>query len=216
MGSKYFNGETVIMEHLLGLAVESIFINNILLAMFLGMCSFLGCAKNIRTASGLGIAVIFVLTITTPANWAINEFLLKPGALSWLGFPDIDLSFLIFLSFIAVIAAMVQLVEMIMERYVPALYTSLGIFLPLIAVNCAILGTSLFMEQRQYVFSEALVFGFSSGIGWFLAIVAFSAVLQKLKYADLPKGLDGFAINMLTTGLIAMAFMAFAGIKLTG
>jgi Na+-transporting NADH:ubiquinone oxidoreductase subunit E len=202
-------------EHLLSLAIESIFINNILLAMFLGMCSFLGCAKNIKTATGLGLAVIFVLTITTPANWLLNEYFLKAGALSWMGFPEVDLSFLIFISFIAVIAAMVQLVEMIMEKYTPSLYTSLGIFLPLIAVNCAILGTSLFMEQRQYNFSEALVFGFSSGIGWFLAIVTFSAVLQKLKYADCPKGLPGFAINMITTGLIAMAFMAFAGIKLT-
>lgn len=203
-------------EHLLSLAVESIFINNILLAMFLGMCSFLGCAKNIKTASGLGIAVIFVLTITTPVNWAINNFFLQPGALSWLGFPDVDLSFLVFIVFIAVIASQVQLVEMLMEKFTPGLYSSLGIFLPLIAVNCAILGTSLFMNERQYDFSESLVFGFSSGIGWYLAIVTFSAVLQKLKYADLPKGLDGFAINMITTGLIAMAFMAFAGIKLTG
>lgn len=203
-------------EHLLSLAVESIFINNILLAMFLGMCSFLGCAKNIKTASGLGIAVIFVLTITTPVNWAINNFFLQPGALSWLGFPDIDLSFLVFIVFIAVIASQVQLVEMLMEKFTPGLYSSLGIFLPLIAVNCAILGTSLFMNERQYDFSESFVFGFSSGIGWYLAIVTFSAVLQKLKYADLPKGLDGFAINMITTGLIAMAFMAFAGIKLTG
>ncbi|MDC0036923.1 NADH:ubiquinone reductase (Na(+)-transporting) subunit E [bacterium] len=202
-------------EHLLSLAVESIFINNILLALFLGMCSFLGCAKNIKTATGLGLAVIFVLTITTPVNWAINHFFLKPGALAWMGFPEVDLSFLVFIAFIAVIASQVQLVEMLMEKFVPGLYMSLGIFLPLIAVNCAILGTSLFMEQRQYTFSEALVFGFSSGIGWFLAIVAFSAVLQKLKYAHLPKGLDGFAINMITTGLIAMAFMAFAGIKLT-
>ena len=202
-------------EHLLSLAVESIFINNILLALFLGMCSFLGCAKNIKTATGLGLAVIFVLTITTPANWAINHFLLKEGALAWAGYPELDLSFLVFITFIAVIASQVQLVEMLMEKFSPGLYTSLGIFLPLIAVNCAILGTSLFMEQRQYNFAEACVFGFSSGIGWFLAIVAFSAVLQKLKYANLPKGLSGFAINMITTGLIAMAFMAFAGIKLT-
>ncbi len=203
------------IEHLLSLALESIFINNILLALFLGMCSFLGCAKNIKTATGLGLAVIFVLTITTPVNWAINHFFLKPGALAWLGFPNVDLSFLVFIAFIAVIASQVQLVEMLMEKFSPGLYTSLGIFLPLIAVNCAILGTSLFMEQRGYTFIEAVVFGFSSGIGWFLAIVAFSAVLQKLKYANLPKGLDGFAINMITTGLIAMAFMAFAGIKLT-
>ena len=202
-------------EHLLSLGIESIFINNILLAMFLGMCSFLGCAKNIKTAIGLGLAVIFVLTITTPVNWAINHFFLKPGALAWMGFPEVDLSFLVFLAFIAVIASQVQLVEMLMEKFSPGLYTSLGIFLPLIAVNCAILGTSLFMEQRQYNFSEALVFGFSSGIGWFLAIVGFSAVLQKLKYANMPKGLDGFASSMITTGLIAMAFMGFAGIKLT-
>ena len=202
-------------QDLLSLALESIFINNILLALFLGMCSFLGCAKNIKTASGLGIAVIFVLTITTPVNWAINHFFLKPGALAWLGYPELDLSFLVFITFIAVIASQVQLVEMLMEKFSPGLYTSLGIFLPLIAVNCAILGTSLFMEQRQYTFIESVVFGFSSGIGWFLAIVAFSAVLQKLKYADLPKGLDGFAINMIITGLIAMAFMSFAGIKLT-
>ena len=203
------------MEHLISLAVESIFINNILLALFLGMCSFLACSKNMKTATGLGTAVIFVLAITTPVNWLINHFLLRPGALAWAGFPDIDLSFLIFLSFIAIIAAMVQLVEMLMDKYVPALYTALGIFLPLIAVNCAILGTSLFMEQRQYTFTEATVFGISSGIGWFLAIVTFAAIQQKLKYADLPKGLNGFAIDMITTGLIAMAFMAFAGIKLT-
>lgn len=203
-------------EHLLSLAIESIFINNILLAMFLGMCSFLGCSKNIKTAHGLGLAVIFVLTITTPVNWLLNHFFLQPGALAWLGFPEVDLSFLVFISFIAVIAAMVQLVEMIMEKYLPSLYVSLGIFLPLIAVNCAILGTSLFMEQRRYDFAESTVFGVSSGIGWYLAIIAFSAVLQKLNYADYPKGLSGFASNMITTGLIAMAFMAFAGIKLTG
>ena len=203
------------VAHLVSLGLESIFINNILLALFLGMCSFLGCAKNIKTASGLGLAVIFVLTITTPVNWAINHFFLKPGALAWLGFPELDLSFLVFISFIAVIASQVQLVEMLMEKFSPGLYTSLGIFLPLIAVNCAILGTSLFMEQRAYTFVESIVFGFSSGIGWYLAIVAFSAVLQKLKYASLPRGLDGFAINMIVTGLIAMAFMSFAGIKLT-
>lgn len=204
------------MEHLLSLAVESIFINNILLSLFLGMCSFLACSKNIKTASGLGMAVVFVLSITTPMNWLINHFLLKPGALAWAGFPNSDLSFLVFICFIATIAAMVQLVEMVMERYLPALYSALGIFLPLIAVNCAILGASLFMEQRQYNFSESLVFGASSGIGWYLAIVMMAAVLQKLKYADVPKGLQGFAINMITAGLIAMSFMAFAGIKLTG
>lgn len=203
------------MEHLISLAVESIFINNILLSLFLGMCSFLACSKNIKTAHGLGLAVIFVLSITAPVNWIVNRFLLQPGALSWAGLPDVDLSYLHLVLFIATIAAMVQVVEMIMERYLPALYSALGIFLPLIAVNCAILGTSLFMRERQYDFPEALVFGFSSGIGWYLAIVAMAAVSQKLKYADLPKGLSGFAINMITTGLIAMAFMAFAGIKLT-
>ena len=204
------------MEKLLSLAIESIFINNILLALFLGMCSFLACSKNVKTASGLGIAVIFVLTITTPMNWVLNEYLLKPGALAWMGFPQVDLSFLVFIVFIATIAAMVQIVEMVMDKYTPALYTALGIFLPLITVNCAILGTSLFMEARQYNFSEAMVFGVSSGIGWYLAIMAMAAILQKLKYADLPTGLSGFAINMITTGLIAMTFMAFAGIKLTG
>lgn len=201
--------------YLINLALESIFINNILLSLFLGMCTYLALSKNIKTASSIGIAVIFVLTITTPMNWLINHFLLKPGALAWLGLPDIDLSYLVFITFIATIAAIVQIVEMIIDRYFPALYTALGIFLPLITVNCAILGTSLFMEARKYSFAEATVFGISSGIGWYLAIMAMAAVLQKLKYANLPKGLSGFAINMITTGLIAMAFMAFAGIKLT-
>ena len=203
------------MIELINLGIESIFINNILLSLFLGMCSFLGCAKNIKTAHGLGLAVIFVLTITAPVNWLLNHFFLKTGAFAWLGFAESDLSFLVFVTFIATIAGMVQLVEMIMEKFMPTLYTSLGIFLPLIAVNCAILGTSLFMEQRQYSFPEAVTFGFSSGIGWYLAIMAFAAVLQKLKYAEMPKGLDGFASNMITTGLIAFGFLAFAGIKLT-
>lgn len=202
-------------EHLLSLAIESIFINNVLLAYFLGMCSFLACSKNINTATGLGLAVIFVLSITAPMNWLINHYLLLPGAMSWAGFPEMDLSFLRFITFIATIAAMVQIVEMVMERFLPTLYMSLGIFLPLIAVNCAILGTSLFMVERTYNFAETVVFGFSSGIGWLLAIVALAAVTQKLKYADFPKGLDGFAVSMITTGLISMAFMAFAGIKLS-
>lgn len=200
--------------HLLSLAVESIFINNILLAYFLGMCSYLACAKNIKTANGLGLAVIFVLTISVPMNWLINTFLLKDGALAWLGLPQVDLSFLSFIAFIACIAAMVQLVEMLMEKFAPALYNALGIFLPLIAVNCAILGSSLFMVEREYTFAESTVFGFSSGIGWYLAIIAFSAIQQKLKYTHLPKGLNGFAINMITTGLMAMAFMGFMGITL--
>lgn len=203
------------MAHLLSLAIESIFINNILLAYFLGMCSYLACAKNIKTATGLGQAVIFVLGITVPMNWVIYEYLLKPGALSWLGQPSLDLSFLSFITFIATIAAMVQLVEMLMDRYFPLLYSALGIFLPLIAVNCAILGSSLFMVERKYTFVESLVYGLSSGFGWYLAIVTFSAIQQKLKYSMVPKALKGFAINMITTGLIAMAFMAFAGISLT-
>ncbi len=203
------------MEHLLSLAIESIFINNILLAYFLGMCSFLACSKNIKTATGLGFAVIFVLGITCPMNWLINQFLLTPGALAWLGFPHIDLSFLQFITFIATIAAMVQIVEMLMEEYSPGLYTALGIFLPLIAVNCAILGSSLFMVERQYNFSESIVFGLASGIGWLLAIVAMAAVQQKLNYAHIPKGMKGFAASMIITGLISMTFMAFAGIKLT-
>ena len=203
-------------EHLLSLFVESVFINNILLALFLGMCSFLGVAKNFKAAYGLGIAVIVVIAITAPVNWVIHNFLLKKGALAWLGFPEVDLSFLTFIAFIATIAAMVQIVEMIIERFSPTLYMSLGIFLPLIAVNCAILGTSLFMEQRAYSFPEAVVFGLGSGVGFFLAITVFSAVLQRLKYADSPKAIDSFSLNMMAAGLIAMAFMAFAGIKLTG
>ncbi len=201
------------MQELISIGVKAIFMENMLLAMFLGMCSFLACAKNIKTANGLGWAVVFVLTLTVPINWAINQYLLRPGALTWLGLPEsVDLSFLVFISFIATIAASVQIVEMVMERFIPPLYASLGIFLPLIAVNCSILGGSLFMEQRGYGFSESLVFGFCSGIGWWLAIVAMAAIQEKLKYADIPKGLEGFGINMIITGLISMAFMAFSGI----
>lgn len=199
---------------LLSLAVKSIFVENILLAYFLGMCSFLAVSKKVETAIGLGVAVIFVLTITTPTNWLLNEFLLKKGALSWAGLPDADLSFLSFITFIAVIAAMVQLVEMVIDRFSPALYNALGIFLPLIAVNCAILGASLFMQERGYGFGEALVFGTSSGIGWALAIVSMAAIRYKLRYNHIPGGLKGLGITMLTTGLMAIAFMAFAGIQL--
>ena len=180
------------MQELISLAVKAIFIENMLLAMFLGMCSFLACSKNVKTASGLGSAVIFVITLTVPLNWLLNHFLLRPGALTWLGLsPNVDLSFLVFVSFIATIAASVQIVEMVMEKFLPALYASLGIFLPLIAVNCAILGASLFMEQREYTFVESLVYGFSAGIGWYLAIVGMAAIQQKLKYASIPKGLEG-------------------------
>ena len=202
------------MEHYLSLAVKSIFVENILLAYFLGMCSFLACSKKIETAIGLGIAVVFVLTITTPANWAINHFLLDKGALAWAGVPNIDLTFLSFIAFIAVIAALVQIVEMVVDRFSPKLYMALGIFLPLIAVNCAILGAALFMDERDYNFGESVVFGFGSGIGWALAIVAMAAIRKKLEYSNIPKSLRGLGITMILTGLMAMGFMCFAGISL--
>ncbi|MCB9673041.1 MAG: NADH:ubiquinone reductase (Na(+)-transporting) subunit E [Alphaproteobacteria bacterium] len=197
----------------LSLAIESIFVGNILLAYFLGMCSFLACSKKVETAVGLGVAVVFVLSITTPVNWLIHAFLLKDGALAWAGMPDADLSFLNFITFIAVIAAMVQLVEMIIDRFSPALYNQLGIFLPLIAVNCAILGASLFMVEREYGFAQACVYGTSSGMGWALAIISMAAIRYKMRYSHVPAGLQGLGITMLTTGLMAIAFMAFAGIQ---
>lgn len=202
------------MENLISIALNSVFVGNILLAYFLGMCSFLAVSKNMETAAGLGFAVIFVLTLTTPANWLVYHYLLAPGALSWIGLPGMDLSFLKFILFIAVIAAMVQGVEMILDRFSPALYTSLGVFLPLITVNCAILGASLFMVEREYTFAESVVFGTGSGFGWMLAIVSMAAIRHKLRYANVPRGLDGFGISMIVTGLMAMAFMLFSGITL--
>jgi Na+-transporting NADH:ubiquinone oxidoreductase subunit E len=202
------------MEAYLSLALKSIFVENILLAYFLGMCSFLACSKKVETAVGLGGAVIFVLTITAPANWLLNTYLLKKGALAWLGLPNTDLEFLNFITFIAVIAALVQLVEMFLDRFSPVLYSALGIFLPLIAVNCSILGASLFMVEREYTFMETVVFGFGSGLGWALAIIAMAAIRYKLRYSNVPAGLRGLGITMLTTGLMAIAFMAFAGIQL--
>lgn len=202
------------MEHYLSLAIKSIFVENILLAFFLGMCSFLACSKKVETAMGLGVAVVFVLVICTPASWAVKEFFLKKGALSWAGLPSIDLSFLAFISYIAVIAAIVQVVEMIVEKVSPALYSALGIFLPLIAVNCAILGAALFMDQRGYNFGESVVFGAGSGIGWALAIIAMSAIRKKLWYSNIPGPLKGLGITMLLTGLMSMGFMCFAGISL--
>jgi Na+-transporting NADH:ubiquinone oxidoreductase subunit E len=199
---------------LLGLAIQSIFIENILLAYFLGMCSFLAVSKKVETAVGLGVAVVGVLGVVTPVNWVLNEYLLREGALAWAGLPDVDLSFLQFITFIAVIAAMVQLVEMVLDRYSPTLYNQLGIYLPLIAVNCAILGATLFMVEREYDFAQSFVYGLSSGIGWALAIVAMSAIRQKLLYSNVPAGLRGLGITMLTTGLMAIAFMAFSGIQL--
>jgi len=202
------------MENLISIFVNSVFVGNILLAYFLGMCSFLAISKNMTTAIGLGMAVIFVLTLTTPVNWAVYQFLLAPGALAWAGLPNLNLSFLKLVLFIATIAALVQAVETIIDRYSPALYTALGVFLPLITVNCAILGASLFMVERNYTFSESVVYGFGSGVGWALAIISMAAIQMKLRYADVPEGLQGFAINMITTGLMAIGFMLFAGISL--
>lgn len=201
---------------LFNLGIRSIFIDNMIFAYFLGMCSFLAVSKKVSTAIGLGAAVIFVLTVTVPVNWLLNEFVLKEGALSWINgeLATVDLSFLRFIMFIAIIAAMVQLVEMVVEKFAPALYGALGIFLPLIAVNCAILGGSLFMAQRDYTLAEASVYGFGSGTGFLLAIVALAAIREKLKYSHVPNGLKGLGITMLLTGLMGLAFMSFMGIDL--
>ena len=201
---------------LINLAVRAIFIENILLAFFLGMCSFLAVSKQVKTAGGLGFAVIFVLGITAPINWAVHEFLLKDGALGWFSpqMADVDLSFLNFVSFIAVIAVMVQLVEMVIEKTSTALYTALGIYLPLIAVNCSILGGALFLVERNYSFLESTVFGLGSGIGWMLAIVAMAAIREKIRYSNVPKALRGLGMTMLLTGLMSVAFMSFSGITL--
>ena len=202
------------MENLISIFLNSVFVGNILLAYFLGMCSFVAISKNMETSIGLGFAVVFVLSITTPVNWLIYTCLLSPGALAWAGLPNLDLSYLKFITFIAVIAAMVQAVEMVIDRFSPALYNALGVFLPLITVNCAILGTSLFMVERDYTFMESLVFGIGSGTGWLLAIVSMAAIRIKLRYADVPKDLQGFGITMIVTGLMAMGFMLFSGITL--
>jgi Na+-transporting NADH:ubiquinone oxidoreductase subunit E len=178
------------------------------------MCSFLAVSKNLKTSAGLGVAVIFVLTITTPVNWLIYRFLLAPGALAWAGLPGVNLSFLKLILFIAVIAGMVQIVEMVIDRYSQALYNALGVFLPLITVNCAVLGASLFMVERDYRFAETVVYGIGSGVGWALAIVAMATIKTKLRYADVPEGLQGIGINMIITGLMAMSFMLFSGITL--
>ncbi|MBU2650501.1 MAG: NADH:ubiquinone reductase (Na(+)-transporting) subunit E, partial [Bacteroidetes bacterium] len=193
------------MENLISIFVKSIFIDNMIFAYFLGMCSYLAVSKTVKTSVGLGIAVIFVLGITVPVNYLINEYLLGPGALSWLGndFSDVNLSFLTFIMFIAVIASMVQLVEMVIEKFSPALYNSLGIFLPLIAVNCAILGGSLFMQEREYQsLAEATSFGLGSGVGWFLAIVGIAAIREKIRYSNVPAPLRGLGITFIITGLM--------------
>lgn len=205
------------MENLINIFVKSIFIDNMVFAYFLGMCSFLAVSKTVKTSTGLGLAVIFVLGITVPVDYLLNEYILKPGALSWINpsYADVDLSFLSFIIFIAIIASMVQLVEMIVEKFAPSLYASLGIFLPLIAVNCAILGGSLFMQERDYQsVAEATSFALGSGIGWFLAIVGIAAIREKIKYSNVPAPLRGLGITFIVTGLMAIAFMSFMGIKL--
>jgi len=202
------------MEHYISLITKAVFVENILLAYFLGMCSFLAISKKVDTSIGLGFAVIFVLTITAPANWAIHHYFLQKGALVWAGFPDVNLSFLNFIVFIAVIAAMVQLVEMILDKFSPTLYHNLGIFLPLIAVNCSILGGSLFLVERDYTLLESTVFGFGSGVGFFLAIISMASIRYRLRYSNVPAKLRGLGLTMLLTGLLSMAFMAFSGIDL--
>lgn len=202
------------MEYI-SLFVKSIFVDNMIFAYFLGMCSYLAVSKNVKTATGLGLAVIFVLLVTLPINYLLNEYVLKPGALTWAGMPDVDLSFLSFIIFIAVIAAIVQIVEMVVEKFAPALYSQLGIFLPLIAVNCAILGASLFMQEKDFInVGEATVYALGSGIGWFLAIVALAAIREKLTYSHIPAPLRGLGITFITVGLMGIAFMTFMGIQL--
>ena len=205
------------MEELLNIFVKSIFIDNMIFAYFLGMCSYLAVSRTVNTSVGLGFAVIFVLGVTVPINYLLESYVLGRGALTWLGpqFADVDLSFLTFIMFIAIIAAMVQLVEMIIEKFSPTLYASLGIFLPLIAVNCAILGGSLFMQERNYAnISEAISFGVGSGVGWFLAIAGIAAIREKIQYSNVPAPLRGLGITFIITGLMGIAFMSFMGIEL--
>jgi Na+-transporting NADH:ubiquinone oxidoreductase subunit E len=202
------------MEAYISLFVKAVFVENLALAFFLGMCTFLAVSKKITTAIGLGIAVIVVQGITVPVNNLITEFLLKDGALAWAGFPDVDLSFLGLISYIGVIAAMVQILEMTLDRYFPALYHALGIFLPLITVNCAILGGTLFMVQREYNFGESVVYGVGTGAGFALAIIALAGLREKLKYSDVPNGLQGLGITFITVGLMSLGFMSFSGVQL--
>ncbi len=202
------------MEHYLSLLIRAVFIENMALAYFLGMCTFLAVSKKVTTAIGLGVAVIVVLTISVPANQVIYQNILAPGALEWAGMPDADLSFLGFLTYIGVIAALVQILEMILDKYFPALYDALGIFLPLITVNCAIFGGVAFMVQRDYNFAESVVYGFGSGLGWAIAIALLAAVREKLKYADFPEGMRGLGSVFITAGLMALGFQSFSGISL--
>ena len=200
------------MEGYLSLFIKSVFVENLALAFFLGMCTFLAVSKKIETALGLGVAVVVVQGITVPANNLIYQFLLRDGALAWAGLPEVNLSFLGLISYIGVIAAMVQILEMALDRFFPALYNALGIFLPLITVNCAILGGTLFMVERDYAFGESVVYGLGTGVGWGLAIIALAGIREKLKYSDVPEGLQGLGITFITVGLMALGFMAFSGI----
>ena len=202
------------MENLISIFVNSVFVGNILLAYFLGMCSFLAVSKNLKTSAGLGVAVIFVLAITTPVNWLIYRFLLAPGALAWAGLPGVNLSFLKLILFIAVIAGMVQIVEMVIDRYSQALYNALGVFLPLITVNCAVLGVSLFMidEAAKFSFTRAALYGLGSGLGWWLAIILMAGLRRRVEDADVPLPLQGLGIALVITGLMALAFMGFTGV----
>jgi Na+-transporting NADH:ubiquinone oxidoreductase subunit E len=202
------------MEAYISLAVKAIFVENMALAFFLGMCTFLAISKKVQTSLGLGIAVIVVLAITTPLNNLIFNLLLREGALAWAGYPEVDLSFLGYISYIGVIAAMVQILEMFLDKYVPVLYNSLGVFLPLITVNCAIMGAALFMVERDYTFGESVVYGVSAGIGWALAITALAGIREKLKYSDVPEGLRGLGITFITVGLMSLGFMSFSGVQL--
>ncbi len=202
------------MEYYLSLFVRSIFIDNMALTFFLGMCTFLAVSKKVEAAIGLGIAVVVVLGITVPINNLLYTFLLADGALAWAGLPEVDLSFLGLISYIGVIAALVQILEMVLDKYVPALYNALGVFLPLITVNCAILGASLFMVERDYNFAESTVFGIGAGVGWALAIAVLAAIREKLKYSDVPEGLQGLGITFITVGLMSLGFMSFGGIDL--
>ncbi|MDP5210324.1 MULTISPECIES: NADH:ubiquinone reductase (Na(+)-transporting) subunit E [unclassified Microbulbifer] len=202
------------MEHYISLIIRAVFVENMALAFFLGMCTFLAVSKKIEAAIGLGVAVIVVLTLTVPVNNLIYTYLLKDGALAWAGYPDVDLSFLGLLSYIGVIAALVQILEMFLDKYVPALYNALGVFLPLITVNCAILGASLFMVEREYAFGESVAYGFGAGLGWALAITALAGIREKLKYSDVPDGLKGLGITFVTVGLMSLGFMSFGGIDI--
>ena len=202
------------MEAMLSLFIRAIFVENMALAFFLGMCTFIAVSKKIATAIGLGVAVIVVITITVPVNNLLLNYFLKPDALEWLGITGVDLTFVGLISYIGVIAALVQILEMFLDRFMPALYNALGVFLPLITVNCAILGGSLFMVQRDYTFMESVVYGLGSGIGWMLALTALAGIHERLKYSDVPEGLEGLGITFITVGLMSLGFMAFSGIQL--